>query len=460
MNESAHDTFATKSEDEPKGFASHRKQGFWRRVVIPLVIIICGLAVSGYILKTGPEPRRKSPRIKTTLVEVTALAQTREKIIIQAMGMVIPAQEIELKSRVSGEIVAVNPKFQPGGRFRTDEEMLRIDPEDYKLAEEQKQREVVDAETAYKIELGNQEIARYEWERLTSTDDNTKLGKELALREPQLTNAEAAVKAAQAALKKARLDMARTTITAPFNTLVLSTQVDIGAQVSAQSSLATLVGTDEYWVQVSLPVDRLKWITMPDEEGKRGSTGTVRYANSAAQEAQWKGRVVRCLGDLEKEGRMARLLFSVKNPLGLKTESVKSMPLLLGSYVCVDIVGLEVDTVFSIPPTAVHDGDSVWIMRDDNTLEVRKVEIVWQDKNRILVKRGLHDGDLMVTSDISTPVTGMLLTAEGLNRTSGTRTAKEETPPARRNIEAQQGKESANPPTRSNVRSDTEKSAL
>lgn len=444
MNEDTQDTFAAESEDESTRL--NRKPKFRQRVIFPILIVLCGVAVSAYILKTGPEPRRKTPRVKTTLVETAALSQTREKVIIHAMGTVIPAQEIELKSRVSGEIIKVNPKFQPGGQFNTGEEILRIDPEDYALAEEQKRCEVVDAEAAYRIEIGNQEVARYEWERLKGTDGNSALAKELALREPQLAKAEAVVKAAQAALKKAQLDLARTKITAPFNAVVLSTQVDIGAQVSAQTALATLVGTDEYWVQISLPIDRLKWIQMPDEEGGNGSTGQVYYSNTAGGETKWTGRIIRCLGDLEKEGRMARLLFSVKDPLGFETENGERMSLLLGSYVSVNIEGLEVDKVFSLSPPVVHDGDRVWIMRDDNTLEIRKVEVVWQDKDRILVGQGLRAGELLVTSDISTAVTGMLLVVEGKSAGTAKGTMKRGKPASHKSSEAHQDSQSADTP--------------
>ena len=92
--------------------------------------------------------------------------------------------------------------------------------------------------------------------------------KELDNVQTTLAIAEADVTAARAALEKSRLDLSRTTLTAPFDCVVTSENVDLGALVTPQTQLATLVGTDEYWVRVTIPVSQLRWIHIPSQRTK------------------------------------------------------------------------------------------------------------------------------------------------------------------------------------------------
>ena len=57
--------------------------------------------------------------------------------------------------------------------------------------------------------------------------------------------------------------------------MIIDKQVDLGAQVSPQTHLGTFVGTDEYWVQVSIPIDRLAWIDVAGEDGRPGSPAAL-----------------------------------------------------------------------------------------------------------------------------------------------------------------------------------------
>ena len=62
----------------------------------------------------------------------------------------------------------------------------------------------------------------------------------------QLEASKAALMAAESALENARLDLARTAVTAPFNAVVLSRHVNLGSQATLQGALARLAGTDAY----------------------------------------------------------------------------------------------------------------------------------------------------------------------------------------------------------------------
>jgi RND family efflux transporter MFP subunit len=380
--------------------------------LMPLVVIAGGVMGALRLYETGPQAKRRQPRKDDTLVEVAPLARTTARATVHVMGTVVASEEVVLQPRVSGEIVKLSPKFVPGGRFEAGEFILQIDPKDYELAVEQAQSQVAQAEYERKLEQGHQEIARHEWELLGAKDAASELDLELALRKPHLMKAEANVKAAEAALGDAQLDLDRTTIRAPFNAIVTTETVDVGAQVTPQTQLGMLVGTDEYWVRASIPVDQLHWIRFPDTHGKKGSPALVTQQLGSGIQGEWQGHVVRLLADLEPQGRMARVFVSVRNPLG-SDASRNGLPLLIGAYVNVVIQGQTIDNVFELPRTALRDGDRVWIMNDEKQLEIRDVDIAWSNRDTVLVHAGLETGERLVVSDLPAPVAGMGLTLGG-----------------------------------------------
>jgi RND family efflux transporter MFP subunit len=372
-----------------------------------LVILGAGIAGATYLNKTAPKARKRRPPRMDPLVKVEMIQKTNERVTVQAMGTVIPGLQMVLKSRVPGEVVTTHPEFIEGGILMKGTKVLQIDPSDYKLSLAQKKSRVANARYALKLELGHQDVAKREWELLKGDKPPKKLDRELALRKPHLEKAWAELDAAKADLKMAELDLSRTTIFAPFNAIVRKTMVEVGSQITTQDSLAELVGTDEYWIQVSIPVDRLKWITIPTRTGNDGANVRISYGSGPESSHVRKGKVIKLLGDLEAEGRMARILVSVKDPLDRKNPNKRRPPLLIGEYVRVEIDGRELKDVYKIPRTALRDNSRIWVTGNDELLKIREVVTVWRGPEYVLLKDGLKEGEWLIVSDLATPVEGM-----------------------------------------------------
>lgn len=380
------------------------------RIVLSLVILAVGIATASYLKNSAPRTKKQPPVKLSPTVQIQKVKPSSFQIIVTAMGTVIPAREVVLKSRVSGEIVEIHPEFTEGGFLKKDMKILQIDPQDYELALARKRSTVTDAEYALKLELGHQTVAKREWELLNQGKPAQDMEKELALRQPHLNKVRADLSAAEAELKAAMLDLERTRITAPFNTMVRSKSVDRGSQVTPQEPLAELVGTDAYRIQASLPVDRLEWIDVPVQTGDPGSKARIIYG----QGHECSGTVIRLMGDLATEGRMARILVEVADPLGLKASNKDRAPLLIGEYVRVKILGRKLDNVFQIPRTAFKDNSSIWIAGENQTLEIRKVRPVWRDADVVLLQDGLKPGEQLIVSDLPAPVQGMSVRVDTL----------------------------------------------
>jgi len=382
------------------------------RFFLPVVVIVVGLTIAWIVYFSAPKAKRQKPPRRETFVRTAVLSQTVERVVLNLMGTVIPSCQIDLQPRVSGEIVSINPKLVPGGRFVKGETLLQLDDRDYKLEITKRQGELAKADQDYQIERGEQAMGKYYWDLVDKSKTNSELQQLLTLRKPQLQKTEAAREAAKAALQDAELDLERTRIAAPFNAVVMEENVDPGAQVSVNTRLAVLAGIDEYWVKVAVPVDRLKWLYRAVDKTVSGATARVTYPNGEAGTSSWPAVVARLLGQLEQNGRMARLLLSIDDPLGLQEENRHRPPLLINSYVSVAIKGTELESIFSLPRSALHDDDTVWIIGTNSTLEIRPVTIIWRDRERVFVTEGLKAGERLIVSDLATPVAGMPLKDE------------------------------------------------
>lgn len=382
------------------------------RFLLPIIVLGVGVLIFNHLLKTKPKAKPRVKPVHETIVQVSTVSFKPEQTNITAMGSVVAAREIDLKPRVSGEILSMATSMVPGGYLEKGENILKIDAADYELIVMQLESDVAMAKSNLAIEMGRQLVAKKEFELLGETaSDEEKI---LMLRTPQLNNQKATLKAAEAKLKKAKLDLTRTRLKSPFNAVVRSRNVNVGTRVSSSSVLATLVGTDVFWVELALPVEQLKWLTIPqDNVSKKGALVHIYPQSIGNSEVYRTGHVVRLAAELEERGRMARIFVEVEDPLCLKAENKALPPLFLGSFVRADIAGTTMEAAFSLQRPYLRDGNTVWLLGDDGTLNVRTVNIAFRDKESVLISDGVVDGEKLITSNISVPVAGMRLRLEG-----------------------------------------------
>jgi multidrug efflux pump subunit AcrA (membrane-fusion protein) len=116
---------------------------------------------------------------------------------------------------------------------------------------------------------------------------------------------------------------------------------------------------------------------------------------------------------------MAKLIVSVEDPLSLKAGNTNLPRLLLGSFVRAVIEGSELKDSVGLDRQFVRDGNTVWIMSEDKTLDIRPVKIGFRGHSDVIISGGLQVDERIITSQIASPVADMPL-----------RTADELQPPA------------------------------
>lgn len=388
------------------------------RALLPLMALGAGVAVLAAFIATRPKPVKKPREERGALVEVVSVQQVRQRLRVSEFGSVIPAEQVVVQPEVSGRVVWQHDELVPGGRFKKGEMLLRLDGRDYRLAERQAGATVERAELELKVEKARGEVAKAEWEVIDRGKRATDEGRTLGLREPQLQAARAGLEAAKSTRDQAKLASSKTVLRAPFNGFVKAEAVDVGQLVTPQMSLATLVGSDRFWVQVSVPVDRISAVDVPGMNAEEGKGAVAVIAQDVAgQRIERKGRVLRLLGDLDPVGRMARLLVEIDDPLGLRAPRVGTeqtparpeLPLLLGAFVEVSIEARELGDVIELPRLALRDGDGIYVYGPDGRLVIRDVKIAWRTEKTVLIREGVTAGEEVVVSRLPSAVPGMLL---------------------------------------------------
>ncbi|MEZ6088386.1 MAG: HlyD family efflux transporter periplasmic adaptor subunit [Pirellulaceae bacterium] len=191
-------------------------------------------------------------------------------------------------------------------------------PLDFENALSISNSELEQALASLQIEEGRQSLAKKELKLLETTIDDT--NRSLVLRAPQIASIRAEVSSAKAAVEKAQLDLDRTVIEAPFDAQIISRSINVGSQVSTGTELARLVGVDEYWVTAAVPVRSLQWIQFPSSD-QPGSKAILRNPDAWPTDVHRTGTVARMIAAVDQQTRLARVIITVEDPLGLRSDA-------------------------------------------------------------------------------------------------------------------------------------------
>jgi len=387
----------------------------WKKTAL-ICLLILGLAAGAVtvIFSTEPTAQQEGATKETAmLVDVTSVYRDTFQPSLQVTGTVQPAQDIILRPRIQGVVTRRGAGFVPGSTVRKGELLVQIDPADYQNALRMRESELGQAKANLDIEMGRQAVAQQDYELVDKKLPDEK--KALALRKPQLESVQEQVAAAQAAVDQARLQLQRTSIRAPFNAQVMTRDVNLGSQVAPGDQLARLVGFDTYWIEASVPMKHLQWLSFPDGEQQQGAPVIIRNRSAWPDTAYREGDLYKLMGMIDDQTRLARVLIRVYDPLGRKGAS--TYPLMIGAFVQTQIQTQPIPNVVRVNRDFLRQGNTVWVMQEKE-LSIREIDILFRDAKYAYVSNGLQDGDQVITSNLATVVDGAPLRLESTQRSN------------------------------------------
>ncbi len=394
---------------------SHRKPSFFKRF-LPLFLVIGSVfLLFAFAALRQPPPAEEKPPV-AQLVDTVTVSQESLVYSITSQGTVEPRTETTVVPEVAGKIVELSPVFVAGGFFQAGEVLLQIDPSDYQAALTSAEASLASAQAQVAEERARVEQARKDWENLHGPIGGSgKQPNTLVLREPQLAQAEANVKAMQAALQRAQRDMQRTKISLPYAGLVKERQVDLGQYVSPGTALGTTFAIDVAEVRLPLTENDLDYVQLPEtiRSGDQQQFTPVTLTSSSNRGQQsWDARIVRTEGVVDATTRVTYAVAVVDDPYGLLGTS-RSTPLRVGTFVNAEIEGVSAYDVIALPRSSLREDGTILIADSDNKLDVREVVIDRATPASVYIRAGLEPGERVITTAIAAAIPGSPLRIYG-----------------------------------------------
>lgn len=372
--------------------------------LIPAVLVSFSVAVLAVLMFGLPERESEAPPPVIPQVDTVAAVVGDVPVQIFASGTVRPSTQVNVVPEVSGRVVWQKPGLRAGSQLAANEVFARIDSTPYQAQVAADRQRVLQAKLELSLEEGRQAVSEREFEILRPGGDRE--ASPLTLRGPQLELARAAVVTAEAALAQSQRSLSRTSLSVPFRSVVLTETLDVGQVVGQASSVATLAGTASTDVLVDLTLDEVGFLRIPGVTDGEASTATISQT-VGGQPLMRQGQVVQLLGQLDPQTRRAQVLVEVPGP------TTGGVPLQPNAFVDVTLTGITLNGTISLPPEAVSDGDHVWIVDAEDTLQKRTVEVAWRLPDSVVLRGGLADGDRVVISPLVFPVEGQTVTVGG-----------------------------------------------
>lgn len=372
-----------------------------RKVLAPIVLVAVGLLGAVALVRSKTPVETERPIQADPLVRVVQARTTRIPLTVTAQGTVQPRTETLLAAQIAATVSSVSPHFEAGGFFEKGEVLVRLDHRDYELAVERSAAIVAQAELRLVRQQAEARVAAEEWSQLGQGEPDP-----LVLRQPQLAEARAMQRAAQAEHGMAQLALERTLIRAPFAGRVHSKAVDVGQYLIPGQTVATIHAIDYAEVRLPIPDRQLAFLDLPLTfgNGLGNQPRALVSARFAGRRESWEGKVVRTEGELDRDSRMLHLVVRVEDPYSRRQPG--RPPLAVGLFVDAEITGRTV-TGALLPRSAVRENNRLLVVDDEERLWFREVEIVRFEKERVILGGGLEDGESVCVSPMDTIVEGM-----------------------------------------------------
>lgn len=372
-------------------------------IALPIIVVVGAVAGVGVMGALQPPPEEKEEVVEALSVTTTEVVLEPVKLKVMSQGEVTARAEVDLAPQINGRLEYVSPKFLPGSQFRRGDILFRLENRDFQLRVTQAEGAIAQARTALIREQSEADQARKDAEALGLTDVS-----DLALRRPQVAEAETRLQSAIASLEEAKLQLERTIIRAPFDGRVRSKTADVGAFVSPGMSLGRIYSSDV--VDVPLPLTDADLASLGlgigfQETASNPGPEVTLIATIAGEQHRWTGRISRTDSGYDSNTRVLFAYATVQDPYGAGADN--GVPLANGLFVSAEMEGRQLVDTKVIPRTALRGKDKVYIAQDDDTLEIREVVVATSDRRRAVITEGITAGEIVITSPVRGAADGM-----------------------------------------------------
>ncbi len=372
-------------QEEQRSFAIHAVVSFVAALCVVL-IAVCSFIV---LVKTKKDPKQVEGKKLVTAVRVEPIRARSHEVSIETQGVVSSLREVMLAAEVGGRVTTKSDQLVAGEMVKEGEVLIEIESSDYKAAEARANSALADAELALEQEQAMAEQAVIDWKKLGRGEPT-----DLVLRVPQLKAAEARVKSAEAEQLRAKRDVERTIIRAPFDARIRRVQVEVGAVLGPGTVIAELYSTQQ--LEVRLPFSLLDYGFLVEGSNIQ-LTATV-----GGEEKTWPAVLDRV------DGEVQRTTLSAYGLAKLDHKSKDLPP--VGLFVEAKVPGKTLDGVVVLPRSAVRGSNDVWVVQkgeEGHELVKRQIDILRTSRDEVVARGDFEPNDQLVLTRLAAPMNGM-----------------------------------------------------
>ncbi len=372
-----------------------------RKLRIVTCILLASLVIIALLNAFKPEAKKRAIPETVVRVDVVTAQPSDYPIVVNANGTVEAETRGDLVAQIRGEIVSVSDSFNTGGTFKKGDVLIQIDQRDYQADLSGALANLSQAEALYRQEQATSKQAKLDWERL----GNATPAPDLVLRKPQLTAAKAQYDSAKASTDGSRLNLSRTTITAPYDGRIIERKAVLGQYLAVGVPIAEVFATDGVEVRLPISQDEFSQLGLDQFSAAENSDNQFRVTITSTvgnQAYQWDAHVIRTDSTFDINTRQIDIIAEVKDPFG-KTSGQTALK--IGQFVSARIQGRTVKDVFVIPNKSIREGRYVYTVRDGK-LAKQSITILWQDDQNALIDGGIQNGELVVTTSLNSTLAG------------------------------------------------------
>ncbi len=434
----------------------------WKRRILILPPIILAVLLLALVIKNKKAPEQVKAIEQSRSVRTIAITPTSVVPRILGYGVVEPGRVWNAVAQVSGRIIKVHPKFKKGALLKKGTQIIEIAPDDYKIAITQAQANIraadakleelklgkANTKASLAIERQSLAINEREYKRSLSlkkrgTIAQATLDKEfrnLLNQRKRVLDFESALKLIPTQIRvqieqkaisvsqeeTARLNLARTKITLPFDARIAKANVEVTQFVGAGTNLGSIDSVARAEVPAQIPMTQFRGLLKAAARGASSkpqeiSEGAIsKLAQQLGMKAlvrihfnenvvEWPAIVARISDTVDPKTRTIGAIVSVDKAYKNVVPGERP-PLIKGMFVEVEISTRKLENQIIIPRSALH-ADQVYLVDDKNRLVIRPVRVKLVQGDFVIIKSGLAAKDQVIVSNLSPAIDGMLLLA-------------------------------------------------
>ncbi len=409
-----------------------------RRILIPLIILLLAVVIFMYMSKTRPAAKVIEAVEKTWVVNVEQVKPAVWSPSVTLYGKVEALWSSKLTAGINADVLSVS--VREGDKVEKGQTLINLDERDAQLILLQSDAEVAQAEArvesqkvAHEADLATlprehkllnlsrdevkrlQDLTRKKVSSQSALDTArqaverqaisvSRLRRAINEHEPKTAELQAALARARALQEKATLELARATISAPFNGRIAGVPVAPGRRVRMGDPLIEVIGSEELVFRVLIPERYLPIINRAQQDGH------VLGVTAQLDGQQLQGKLLTLTAQVNPGSGGVEALFRIEGDVSL-LQNGRLLQLQLSLPARPGLVAL--------PQEAMYGTDQIYLVDEDNRLQLLQVERLGETTlesgdSRVLIRSSqLHDNQSVLITQLPSAVEGLLVKIAG-----------------------------------------------